>query len=280
VEPPAASPLPDEYLRPPQASEIPGLHVALAAAPPAPPPRAAPREIAPRIDDPYVAGRVLRRGVYERDKLHGVDLPGSAAVASALGATVRSRTPVVSLGVFRAVIGADGRLAEIVLVDFMGGTADGWQRAAEEAAIRLASRHFTLRSPFERGAVVTVRIEQCAALPSGRGCVRWRAPPFEMDEWPYYAKPEPRTTSRTRPTAVPIDSNFSQIRVPNLNDLTQLAGIPTPSEPRLQVDERLPGPNRRRETVRGFDASDIGATASRRVSIFFSTNALEPTHRF
>jgi hypothetical protein len=287
-EPPAASivtedeeePLPFDYPEAPPAAEIPGL-CWWCEVPGALVPRAgAPHAVPARKRDPHIAGRVLRRGLYERDKERGADLPASGAIAAALGKSVRGHTPAVSTGVFRAVVDAEGRLTAITVVGFMRGEAAGWQRAASDAQRLLAGRRFLLRSPFEHGAVVTIRIEQCMALPSNNGCLRWRAPPIEKDEWPFYSKPQPRMTVRGRPIAVPIDTDIAQIVPPNVNDLMQPAGPPQELEAGADVDVRLPGPNRRLQTVRGFDLSDIGASVSRRVSVFFSTNALDPAHRF
>ena len=109
---------------------------------------------------PNVAGKVLDQRLADRDRELGMELPAAGRVQSIVEGAVRAvgDLPEQFVGQFSVALGPAGEFQGIQLLSYSGGSVGQWSAAVKIAKAQLAAQKLTMRSSFERGAIVTISV--------------------------------------------------------------------------------------------------------------------------
>jgi hypothetical protein len=175
----------DEYARPPSYGDIhgrPGMP-GIPGLPGEGPPTWAPGVLAPigpydrapaptkapkRKYDKDAATRVVQDGLREKDRKLGLDFPGRGPIRNAfLGAVYSAGVPHVSSASFSLSVSPSGKVTNVSLLGFSGGSASSWKLVQSTAKGSLASVKLVMRSAFAKGANVGVSVRSLQKTPGG-----------------------------------------------------------------------------------------------------------------
>lgn len=128
----------------------------------------APTQTPRRTVDRQRATKILRDGVRAQDRKLGLDFPGASAIASVIRSAVRaSDAPFDCTGSFAVTVNAQGRVTQVGLNGYTGGSASTWQAVQKAVKAQLAGRAFPLKSTFAKGAMVSVTVRSQVKMPGG-----------------------------------------------------------------------------------------------------------------
>jgi hypothetical protein len=172
----------DEYTRPPSAGDIwgppgvPGLGPGhevwrdYAGAIPDTPSTALPAPTAApeRTYDRQAATKVLQDGIRAKDRKLGLDFPGRGVIRSAfVGAVYSSDAPYVSSANFSLSVDKGGKVTNVSLLGFSGGSAGTWKTVQNTAKGSLSGARLPMKSAFAKGAVIGVTVRSIVRTPTG-----------------------------------------------------------------------------------------------------------------
>ena len=171
----------DEYLRPPTAEELygppgrpgigPGGEVwrqpgVIPDAPSTALP--APTKAPERQYDRQAATKVLQDGVRSKDRKLGLDFPGRGPIRSAfVSAVYSSDAPYTCSAGFSLTVNRSGKVTDVTLIGFSGGSAATWKTVTKTARGALAGATLPMKSGFAKGAVVGVKVSSQVRTPAG-----------------------------------------------------------------------------------------------------------------
>ncbi len=120
--------------------------------------------------DGKVAAKAVERAVRAKDKKLGLHFPAAGAIAGAVAGAVRAApTPYTCTGVVAVAISGQGKLQNVRLVTYSGGSAGAWKQVVGGVKGALASRTFSMRAAYAKGALVTVSVRSQKRKPAGSG---------------------------------------------------------------------------------------------------------------
>ncbi|MEM9694032.1 MAG: hypothetical protein AAGA56_15905, partial [Myxococcota bacterium] len=175
-DPDGDSTSPDPLAAPPSASEvgggIPGLggpHVGVPGTRSGPPDRSpAPTRAPKREFDPDQGSRAVADKMREKDKKLGLDFPGRGPIRIAFtGATYSSGTPYEGSANFSVSVSPQGKVTNVTLLSYTGGSGSAWDTVRAQAKAQLASAKLPMQSAYAKGANVGVLVKSSKKSPSG-----------------------------------------------------------------------------------------------------------------
>jgi hypothetical protein len=117
----------------------------------------APTTAPKRQYDPEQATKAIQQGITEKDRKLGLDFPGRGPVKKAFeGALYASDAPYDCQGSFTVKVNAKGKITDVSLNGFSGGSAETWQQVRRSAKATLASATLPMKSAFAKGAILGV----------------------------------------------------------------------------------------------------------------------------